>query len=69
MLDDGKHLYCLWVSRDPEEIRESVSDIPAPSISTSTSRSATNKTDKSQSGVSSIIYLSNLAIFNFAMIF
>lgn len=55
MLDDGKHLYCLWVARDPVEV-ESVSDIPPPSLSNSTSHSETSKTDKSQTEVSLYVY-------------
>lgn len=53
-LDDGKQLYCLWVSRDPEEIKDNVSEIPPPSVSNSNSRSGTNKTDKSRTEVTSI---------------
>ena len=58
-LDDGKHLYCLWVARDPVEV-ESVSDIPPPSLSNSTSHSGTNKTDKSQTEVS--VYIKNVCL-------
>lgn len=70
-LDDGKHLYCLWVARDPVEV-ESVSDIPPPSLSNSTSHSGTNKTDKSQTEVSLYVFnvlLKNVYMYNFILIY
>ncbi|XP_054707723.1 PAS domain-containing serine/threonine-protein kinase-like [Uloborus diversus] len=58
ILDDGKHLYCLWVSRDPEETKNFIPPVPLvkplPSCSSSeTTKSTSSSEDSDTSSVKS----------------